>query len=286
MKFANATKFDRKSGVAEGPAVSLSGTANAPWRIASGFRFSINANCRSATLPRLAGTGRSGRDDKFKGGSPPRQWWRWRDRTSTTATNPVSVCRVRFKAFIELRRSEGRSPANLDNSDCPSRLNELLAEDIGNMNSSTSGRQIAPSVGGYLSPGRLNCKLFGMHNRDCFTRSILDSASSCCTWGADLQEPIPYKDEKPCSGSPCESDHGPSDIRNDISTELAGPLTISLLLGHIDRLDMLAQSERSSTIERLRKATANHTYHVPTEAVASKLIDYMIECGTEVARRP
>jgi hypothetical protein len=25
MKFANATKFDRKSGVAEGPAVSLSG---------------------------------------------------------------------------------------------------------------------------------------------------------------------------------------------------------------------------------------------------------------------
>jgi hypothetical protein len=32
------------------------------------------------------------RDDKLKGGGPPWQWWRRRDRTSTTATNPVSVC--------------------------------------------------------------------------------------------------------------------------------------------------------------------------------------------------
>jgi hypothetical protein len=31
------------------------------------------------------------RDDKLKGGGPPWQWWRRRDRTSTTATNPVSL---------------------------------------------------------------------------------------------------------------------------------------------------------------------------------------------------
>jgi len=31
---------------------------------------------------------RSGRDDKFKGGGPPWHWWRWRDRTSTTANQP------------------------------------------------------------------------------------------------------------------------------------------------------------------------------------------------------
>ena len=32
------------------------------------------------------------RDDKLKGGGPPWQWWRLRDRTRTTATNSVSVC--------------------------------------------------------------------------------------------------------------------------------------------------------------------------------------------------
>jgi hypothetical protein len=95
-----------------------------------------------------------------------------------------------------------------------------------------------------------------------------------------LQLPIPHKDEKPCGGFTGGSDH------HEPSTELADPLTISLsfLMGHLHRLDMLAHSERSITIERLRKATANHTYHVHTAAVASKLIDYMIECSAEVAR--
>jgi len=31
MEFDDATNLDRKSGAAEGPAVSLSGTAKAPW---------------------------------------------------------------------------------------------------------------------------------------------------------------------------------------------------------------------------------------------------------------
>ena len=46
MKSVNANKINRKSGVAEGPAVSLSGTAKEPWaNRLSGFRFAINANC-------------------------------------------------------------------------------------------------------------------------------------------------------------------------------------------------------------------------------------------------
>jgi hypothetical protein len=57
---------------------------------------------------------RFGQDDKFEGGCSPWQWWKWMDRTSTTATNPVSFARVLFNAFSKLRRPEGRSSANLD----------------------------------------------------------------------------------------------------------------------------------------------------------------------------
>jgi hypothetical protein len=49
MKFANATKFDRKSGVAEGRDLLFHFRAQRMWsgQIASRFRFSINANRRS-----------------------------------------------------------------------------------------------------------------------------------------------------------------------------------------------------------------------------------------------
>ena len=49
MKFAKATKFDRKSGVAQKRDLQFHFRAQriCPGRIASGFRFSINANCRS-----------------------------------------------------------------------------------------------------------------------------------------------------------------------------------------------------------------------------------------------
>ncbi len=67
--------------------------------VANSMRFSLQKTAHAAlssTANRKSGyapTARRGRrDDKLKGGGPPWQWWRWRDRTSTTATNPVSVC--------------------------------------------------------------------------------------------------------------------------------------------------------------------------------------------------
>jgi hypothetical protein len=49
MKIANATNFDRKSGGAQGRDLQFHFRAQRKLRgrIASGFRFSINANCRS-----------------------------------------------------------------------------------------------------------------------------------------------------------------------------------------------------------------------------------------------
>ena len=54
MKFANATNLNRKSGVAEGRDLQFHFRAKQKCRgrIVSGFRFSINANCRS--LPSAA----------------------------------------------------------------------------------------------------------------------------------------------------------------------------------------------------------------------------------------
>jgi hypothetical protein len=127
MKSTEATVFDRKSGAAEGSAVRPGShtkvsiplglppesssrpegrdlqfhfRAQQMWRgrIASGFRFSFNANCRSL---------RSGRDDKLGGGGPPWHGWRGIDRvnqpdgqstrtffvtsTTTPATWPAAV---------------------------------------------------------------------------------------------------------------------------------------------------------------------------------------------------
>jgi hypothetical protein len=67
IKFANATKFDRKSGVAQGRDLQFYCRAQRMRRgpIACGFRFSVQANCRF--LP----SARSGRDDKVKSGAPP-----------------------------------------------------------------------------------------------------------------------------------------------------------------------------------------------------------------------
>ena len=103
--------------VAEGSAVSLSGTANVPWANRPGFRFSMNANCRSLRYPgflsrlvalasfmrlsslkaahaavgecRAAGNPGAlrSRDDKFEGSGPPWHGWRGMDRTGATATN-------------------------------------------------------------------------------------------------------------------------------------------------------------------------------------------------------
>jgi hypothetical protein len=75
MKFANATNLNRKSGVAQRRDLQFRFRAQRKCRgrIASGFRFSINANCRSL---------RSGRDDKFEGGGPPWHGWRWMDRVN------------------------------------------------------------------------------------------------------------------------------------------------------------------------------------------------------------
>ena len=49
MKFANATNLNRKSGVAEGRDLQFHSRAQRlrRGRIPFGFRFSINANCRS-----------------------------------------------------------------------------------------------------------------------------------------------------------------------------------------------------------------------------------------------
>jgi hypothetical protein len=71
----------KAGGVANSMRFSLQKTAHAA--------LSSAANRKSGYAP----TARRGRrDDKFKGGGPPWQWWRRRDRTSTTVTNPVSVC--------------------------------------------------------------------------------------------------------------------------------------------------------------------------------------------------
>jgi hypothetical protein len=78
MKIADATNFDRKSGVAQGRDLQFHFRAQQTCRgrIASGFRFSINANCRSPTL-------RSSRDDKVEGGGLPERWRTWMDRVSS-----------------------------------------------------------------------------------------------------------------------------------------------------------------------------------------------------------
>ena len=49
MKFANAPNLDRKSGVAQGRDLQFHFRTQQKWRgrIASGFRFPINLNCRS-----------------------------------------------------------------------------------------------------------------------------------------------------------------------------------------------------------------------------------------------
>jgi hypothetical protein len=68
-------------------------------RIASGFRFSINANCRSL---------RSGRDDKFKGGRPPWRWWTWMDRVNA----PVGMTNSRAAACLGSGGGGGTEPNN------------------------------------------------------------------------------------------------------------------------------------------------------------------------------
>jgi hypothetical protein len=74
MKFANAIKLDRKSGVAYRRDLQFHFRiqANVSWASCLGFRFSINTNCRSLHC---------GRDDKFEGGGSPLHGWRWMDRT-------------------------------------------------------------------------------------------------------------------------------------------------------------------------------------------------------------
>jgi hypothetical protein len=63
---------------AEGSAVSLLGTVNLPVsELPSGFRFPINANCRSL---------RFGRDDKLEGGGSPWHGQKWMDRAACIAS--------------------------------------------------------------------------------------------------------------------------------------------------------------------------------------------------------
>jgi hypothetical protein len=69
MKFANATKFDRKSGVAQGRDLQFLFRTQrmCRGRLTSGFHFSVNANCRTI------------RDDKVDGDGPPWHVWNWMD---------------------------------------------------------------------------------------------------------------------------------------------------------------------------------------------------------------
>ncbi len=68
MKFANATKLDRKSGVAEGRDLQfLLMEKPSPEAIDPRVRCARKWNRRSL---------RSGRDDKVEGGGPPRHGWK------------------------------------------------------------------------------------------------------------------------------------------------------------------------------------------------------------------
>jgi hypothetical protein len=77
MKFASATKFDRKSGVVEGRNLQFPFPTQRKCGglLDSGFVFSINGNCRSLPCAAVGMT---------KGGGPPWHEWRWMARSATT----------------------------------------------------------------------------------------------------------------------------------------------------------------------------------------------------------
>jgi hypothetical protein len=108
MKSVNANKINRKSGEAEGSAVSLSGTAKAPW--ANRLRLPFHHQ-RKLQIPRLRFGMTKGRVVAHLG-SGGGGWTEPVQQQQTLFSLPAL-----FNAFSKLRRLEGRSPANLDSSD-------------------------------------------------------------------------------------------------------------------------------------------------------------------------
>jgi hypothetical protein len=77
MKFANATKFDRKSGVAQWRDLRF---ASMEKRNPEAIRDTAHSLVPESGTADPSATLRSGRDDKFEGGGPPWHGWRRMDR--------------------------------------------------------------------------------------------------------------------------------------------------------------------------------------------------------------